>query len=55
MVPFSLDHAEVAGALPPLHNDPLDRMLIAQARVEGFMLLTRDRPLRRYGEGVLQV
>lgn len=34
--------------LPPLHKDPFDRMLIAQAAVEGATLLTSDAALARY-------
>ena len=35
-------HGVVAAALPPIHNDPFDRMLIGQASVEGFILVTSD-------------
>ena len=42
-------HAEQAGALPPHHGDPFDRMLIAQAQVEGLILVTRDARILRYG------
>ena len=35
--------------LPPLHKDPFDRMLIAQARSDGLILLTRDRIIQEYG------
>lgn len=35
--------------LPPLHKDPFDRMLIAQARSDGLVLLTRDRIMLEYG------
>lgn len=45
-------HAEAIGDLPQLHSDPLERLLIAQARVEGLTLLTPDETLARYGEGV---
>lgn len=41
-------HAEVAGALPPHHGDPFDRMLIAQAIAEDLELVTRDRALSAY-------
>ena len=41
-------HAVAASALPLLHNDPFDRMLIAQATVEGVTLLTSDRIVARY-------
>ena len=42
-------HAEQAGALPPHHGDPFDRMLIAQAQVEGLILVTRDARIPLYG------
>ena len=42
------DHALQLGALPPLHKDPFDRILIAQAQSEGFVLLTVDRWVHRY-------
>ena len=41
-------HALEAGRLPSHHADPFDRMLIAQARTEGMVLLTADRALQRY-------
>jgi PIN domain nuclease of toxin-antitoxin system len=41
-------HAIEAGSLPRLHRDPFDRMLIAQARIEGVLLLTADRRLAAY-------
>ena len=39
---LTFQHAEQAGALPPHHRDPFDRMLIAQAQTEGLVLVTRD-------------
>jgi PIN domain nuclease of toxin-antitoxin system len=42
-------HAEAAGSLPLHHTDPFDRMLIAQAKVEGFVLVSMDRQLLPYG------
>jgi len=41
-------HALAVGALPPIHSDPFDRMLIAQAAVEGMTLLTTDEVVARY-------
>jgi PIN domain nuclease of toxin-antitoxin system len=38
------------GQLPPLHKDPFDRLLIAQARTEGLTLLTTDTLVTQYGE-----
>lgn len=47
------DHADHAGGLPRLHGDPFDRMLIAQAQIEGLTLVTSDAQLARYGVAVL--
>lgn len=41
-------HAEVAGALPPHHSDPFDRMLIGQAITEDFELVTTDQMMSAY-------
>lgn len=49
------EHALLAGELPPHHKDPFDRILVAQARVEGFTLLTADRAVAKYGAPVLKV
>lgn len=42
LLAITADHAESAGALPPHHRDPFDRMLVAQAHTEGLTLVTRD-------------
>lgn len=41
-LPVSLAHGVEAGSLPPHHRDPFDRMLVAQARAEQLVLLSRD-------------
>ena len=46
-------HAFAAENLPPLHKDPFDRILVAQSRVEGIMLLTADAQLLPY-KGLVQ-
>lgn len=48
-LPISFAHAEAAGRLPPHHADPFDRMLIAQAWLEGLTLVTHDRQFAPYG------
>lgn len=53
MLPVTGEHAESATALPALHGDPFDHMLVAQALCEGLVLLTRDKALKRYGATVL--
>ena len=48
-------YADAVRELPLLHGDPFDRMLVAQAMVEGMVLVTGDRRLAGYAVGVLQV
>jgi PIN domain nuclease of toxin-antitoxin system len=48
LMPIELSHAVRAGTLPPLHRDPFDRMLIAQAQVEGLPILTANPAISRY-------
>ena len=47
------DHALAVDGLPLLHKDPFDRILLAQARTEGFSLVTLDSQLTRYGDGII--
>ncbi|MGN6587101.1 MAG: type II toxin-antitoxin system VapC family toxin [Solirubrobacterales bacterium] len=49
LLPITARHADRIGALPPHHRDPFDRMLVAQAELESFALVTADPQLRRYG------
>ncbi len=46
--------AEISG-LPPIHRDPFDRILIAQATAEGLSLVTTDREIPRYASKRLRV
>ena len=46
------EHAARIVELPPLHRDPFDRMLVAQAQIEPMILLTNDEALRGYGSFV---
>jgi len=50
---ISVAHALAAGVLPRHHEDPFDRLLLAQAQVEDLTLLTHDARLRRYGVPLL--
>lgn len=52
VLPISISHALAAGKLPKHHEDPFDRMLVAQAQHEGMRLLTHDRRLKMYGDFV---
>ena len=47
-LPVTGTHAVAVGNLPDIHRDPFDRMLIAQAQMEGACLLTRDETIGRY-------
>lgn len=47
-LPISAAHAIAVADLPGIHSDPFDRMLIAQARTEGLLLLTADQRLASY-------
>ena len=42
------EHAVATDDLPPIHKDPFDRMLLAQAHVEGVTLLTSDSVVAKY-------
>ena len=53
LLPISGAHAEHAGGLPRHHHDPFDRLLIAQAALEGLVLGTQDRQMRPYGVPLL--
>ena len=48
-------HALAVDSLPPLHKDPFDRMLLAQAQVEGIVLVTSDARVAEYPGTVLKV
>ena len=45
---ITLEHSDRAGKLPPIHLDPFDRMLIAQAQAEQLTLVTRDADMQKY-------
>ena len=46
---IEFDHVLGAAKLPPIHNDPFDRLLIAQSKATGLALLTGDDKISRYG------
>jgi PIN domain nuclease of toxin-antitoxin system len=52
-LPVTLQQAALTAALPDLHRDPFDRLLIAQSRCEGLTLLTADENILQYGGKVL--
>jgi len=45
----SVYHAEQASELPAHHRDPFDRMLVAQAQMEGLLLFSQDQRISAYG------
>lgn len=50
---ITFSHAEHAAGLPQHHRDPFDRMLVAQARAEGLILVTHDQLLAPYDVEIL--
>lgn len=53
VLPVGLSHVQAVRELPPIHADPFDRLLVAQAVVEGLTLVTRDAAIARYEVPVL--
>lgn len=51
-LPISAHHVLAVAALAPVHRDPFDRLLVAQARADGRRLLTADRLLALYGDWI---
>lgn len=45
---ITIDHTHAVGDLPLIHRDPFDRMLIAQAKIEKFTIVTRDSFFKEY-------
>ena len=54
-LPVTSEHTVALDSLPSIHKDPFDRILVAQATVEGMALLTVDPVLARYGSPVRKV
>ena len=54
-LPVTSEHGVAVIDLPPLHKDPFDRILVAQARAEDLQLLTVDNAVASYGAGVRKV
>ncbi len=54
-LPVEAEHVATVESLPPHHQDPFDRMLVAQAMTEPMRLLTRDAQLPAYGDWVESV
>lgn len=48
LLPISIDHAAAQSELPRYHGDPFDRLLVAQATIEGMTIASRDEQLDAY-------
>lgn len=48
ILPVTLQHAFAVAPLPSHHGDPFDRMLVAQATIEGLPIITGDMAIRHY-------
>ena len=48
VLPITLEHATAVEGLPPYHKDPFDRLLVAQAMVEGIAIVSGDAKLDAY-------
>jgi PIN domain nuclease of toxin-antitoxin system len=54
LLPVTPEHAAAVETLPPLHRDPFDRMLTAQAAQEPLVLVTHDPVLARYRQDAIR-
>jgi PIN domain nuclease of toxin-antitoxin system len=53
-LPITAEHAHAVAELPSHHRDPFDRMLIAQAKVEGLTIVTHDKIFRQYRVSIVE-
>lgn len=53
VLPIGWEHGLAAGSLPALHRDPFDRMLVAQAQLDGLTVVTSDAQVARYDVSVM--
>ena len=51
-LPIMSEHVIAVSQFPNIHRDPFDRLLVAQAKVEGLMLMTTDKKMAQYGPHV---
>lgn len=52
-LPIQISHALHVAGLPTIHQDPFDRLLVAQSRLEGLPIITGDREIARYPVAVI--
>jgi PIN domain nuclease of toxin-antitoxin system len=48
LLDITLEHAAAAAALPPVHRDPFDRMIVGQSIADRMIVMTRDPVFKRY-------
>ncbi len=53
ILPLKIEHIGYLKNLPFLHRDPFDRIIISQAIVEGYVLVTDDKAFKQYGVSIL--
>ena len=53
-LPITITHSIMVGTLPQIHEDPFDRVLIAQAAIENLTLITRDNIMPKYSVAVVK-
>ncbi len=53
ILPIKSSHLDELSNLAPIHNDPFDRLIIAQTIIENFTLITKDHVIPKYGISVL--
>ena len=54
LLPITIPHALAVADLPHHHNDPFDRLLIAQAKVESLTLVTGDEQIKKYDVPIME-
>lgn len=55
LLPVLPEHAAAVADLPPHHQDPFDRLLVAQALTEPLRLLTHDAMVARYSDTIIEI
>ncbi|MBW4047712.1 MAG: type II toxin-antitoxin system VapC family toxin [Proteobacteria bacterium] len=55
LLPIEPEHATAIADLPPHHQDPFDRMLVAQALTEPMRLITHDAMVARYSDSIIEI
>jgi PIN domain nuclease of toxin-antitoxin system len=55
VLPITAQHAYAVRSLPRLHGDPFDRMLVTQAMLEGFTVMTHDKHMAAYSISCMMV